>query len=421
MSLLDTLTGGKSGEASGDLEKALQAIQAVQVPTVEQMQFQLQKLVQAGILTPQKAQFYLQNPSAYQTEVIPQLGTQAQESTIGQLQADAAAGGLGAIDEAKIQDIIRELNTQEKGQRGAILQNAAARGTLTSGETLASELEAIQGDAANANQLGLGTAANAEEMRLAELTSAGSLGAGLQGQENTQANTVAGATDAINRFNAAQQQGTENFNVQNENAARAANLANEQAISSGNVEAANTHSLQQSQLPQQVYEDALAKARSEAGVYGSQADLATGQGKQNLDIWGGITNAVSPALGKAFDKVNAPPPGAGAPAASGADTAIMGASGGGEIHKYLSGGEAVADDPRERAKVAGNSPRNDKIPAMLSEGEVVLPRTVAQNPQPDKVMEFLQRMRQSKGPPPAHPHDVKSVLDALALRRASNA
>jgi hypothetical protein len=415
------LTGGHAGDAQNDLDKALAAISQVQTPTADEMKFQLQKLVSAGVLTPQKAQFYLANPSAYMTEVIPQLGTQAQESTIQQLESDAQAGGVSATEEAKMQDIIRELNTQEKGQRDAILQNAAARGTLTGGETLAAQLEGNQADVTNANQRALGSRAEAEQLALQELTTAGGMGATLQGQENTQANMKAAAVDAISKFNAAQEQGTENFNVGNENAARAANLENAQRIGDTNITAENAHELQQSQLPQEVYQDALAKAQSEAGIYGQKAGLDTSQGQQMLDIYGGITNAVSPAIGKAFDKVTAPAAapasGASTAGASGADSAIMAASEGGEIHDYLRGGLVKADKPGERAVVPGNSPRNDKIPADLSEGEVVLPRTVAQpalHGQPDKVMEFLNRMRKPRTP---HPEDVASVLHAMGRMR----
>lgn len=422
MSLLNTLTGGKSGDASDDLDKALAAIQSVQTPTIQEMQFQLQKLVSAGVLTPEKAQFYLANPSAYQSEVVPQLGTQTQENVIGQLMGDAGKGGVSDTEEAATQDVIRKLNTQEKGQRDAILQNAAARGTLTGGETMAAQLEANQGDAANANQLALGNRATAEELALQELTTAGTMGAGLQGQENTQANTVAGAVDAINKFNAAQEQGTENFNVQNENASRAANLENAQRISDTNVGNENVHELQQSQLPQEVYQDALEKAQSEAGVYGEKAGQDTGQGKQLLSIEGGIADAVSPAIGKAFDKVTAPNTAASTDASGPSTAAVMTGSDGGLVEYLARGGGVVPTDGKPT--VPGNSPKNDRIPAVLSPGEVVLPRSVAKpamQGQPDKVMEFLNRMRGPKSTTPAHPHDVKSVLDALELRRASNA
>ena len=56
MSLLDTVTGGETSAAQNDLENALQQIQNVQTPTAESMQYQLQKLVQAGTITPEQAQ-----------------------------------------------------------------------------------------------------------------------------------------------------------------------------------------------------------------------------------------------------------------------------------------------------------------------------------------------------------------------------
>ncbi len=43
-------------------------------------------------------------------------------------------------------------------------------------------------------------------------------------------------------------------------------------------------------------------------------------------------------------------------------------------HDYRHGGNVVASNPQEKATVAGNSYSNDKIPAMVSEGEVVLDR-----------------------------------------------
>lgn len=458
MSLLDTLTGGASEQANLDLEQALQAIQQVKAPSVEDMQFQIQKLVQAGVLTPAKAQFYLANPSAFQKEVIPQLGTQAQESAVGTLLSDASAGGISPAEEAATQDVIRKLNTTEKGQRDAILQNAAARGTLTGGETMAAQLEGNQTDVSSANEEALKNAATAQELALQELTSAGTMGAGLQGQENTQANTVAAATDAINKFNAAQEQGTENFNVQNENAAEAANLENLQRIGDTNVGAANVHAEKMSQLPQEVYQDALAKAQAEAGIKEAQAGQATGQGQQQLDILGGgIAAATAPFAAPYVNIVN---PAAGSTTAAGAqpNSGVMTGEKGGLV-EYLESKYGKPDAPPEekinpvpgpeispdiyvgkdgrnhattamlagaggkvpgdgRKNAPGDSPRNDRIPAMLSKDEIVLPRSVsvpAMRGNDDKVMEFLNRMRKPKMPP--HPDDVATVLHALGKVR----
>ena len=134
-----------------------------------------------------------------------------------------------------------------------------------------------------------------------------------------------------------------------------------------------------------------------AGVSENIAEQDTKQGGQEAGLIGGLIGAGGQV---------------GAGLASSPATDAVTASGGGEIERFLKGG--VVDG---RASVPGNSPKNDTVPAVLSPGEVVLPRTVAQNPQPDRVMAFLNRIRQAKQPTPAHPHDIKSVLDALALRR----
>jgi hypothetical protein len=43
-------------------------------------------------------------------------------------------------------------------------------------------------------------------------------------------------------------------------------------------------------------------------------------------------------------------------------------------HDYRAGGPVKAAAPDQKASVKGNSLKNDKIPAMLSEGEVVIDR-----------------------------------------------
>ena len=411
MSLLDTVTGGKSSEASSDLEKALQDIQGVQTPTAESMQYQLQKLVQAGVLTPDQAQTYLQSPNALASENVDQTGTQAQEQSIAEMLGAANEGGLNPNEQAQMQTIIQNLNTQEKGANDAVVQNQAARGALTGGETMAAQLEGNQAADVNANQLGLGTASNAYTQMLNELTSAGTAGANLQGQQNTQANTVASATNAINQFNAAQQQNEENMNVTNKNAAQEANLQNAQGISNQNVENENAYSQYQAQLPQEVYSDEMQKAAAEAGVSENQASNATTQGGQEAGLIGGVVGAagdVGAAYATGGASLAAKPIAQGSPQ----DTNPLNHyAEGGEIESYLNGG--VVDG---KAKVRGNSPKNDTVPAVLSPGEVVLPRTISQNPQPDKVMAFLNRIR---GPKLPHPDDTAHVLQALGRLRGA--
>lgn len=388
MGLLDLVTGGKSSDASAALNQARAAIEAIKTPTAADLQFQIQNLVQAGVFTPEQGKTFMQNPSAFLSEIIPQTGTGAQETAISDLLSAAKEGGLNPDEQAQLAQVLQTLNTSEKGANDAVVQRQAERGALTGGETLAAQLGNNQAADVTANNAGLATAAQGYNAMLQELTSAGQLGSGLQTQENTQANTVAAATDAINKFNTTQQQEEENFNVGNTNTAQAANTQNLQNIEGTNVANANQHAKDMAETNQTAYEDALQKAAAAAGVSENIATNDTTQGGQMAELIGGAVGT------------------GGEVAAAGMAPKV---AYGGEIHSYLDGGQVGGI-----AKVPGDSLKNDTVKAMLSPGEIVLPRTIAHNPDPDRVMAFLNRIRKPKSP---HPEDVKTVLDALTIGR----
>jgi hypothetical protein len=58
---------------------------------------------------------------------------------------------------------------------------------------------------------------------------------------------------------------------------------------------------------------------------------------------------------------------------------------------------------------------NDKVPAVLSPGEVVIPRTAAQSP--NLAAEFVRHLHKAPVARGIHPDDVKSVLHALHSMR----
>lgn len=66
-------------------------------------------------------------------------------------------------------------------------------------------------------------------------------------------------------------------------------------------------------------------------------------------------------------------------------------------HDYRQGGEVKASNPKQKAIKSGNSLANDKIPAMLSEQEVVLPREVTQSPNaPQAAAQFMAQVMAGK-------------------------
>ncbi len=66
---------------------------------------------------------------------------------------------------------------------------------------------------------------------------------------------------------------------------------------------------------------------------------------------------------------------------------------GGGVHDMRTGGHVAAKGPGEKAVKAGDSYANDKVKAVLSEGEIVLPRTVTQAKDPAKASaEFVRKV-----------------------------
>lgn len=67
------------------------------------------------------------------------------------------------------------------------------------------------------------------------------------------------------------------------------------------------------------------------------------------------------------------------------------------ITDYRQGGQVQAQNLSQKAVKPGNDYANDKIPAMMSEGEVVLPREVTQSPNaPQMAAHFMQQVMQGK-------------------------
>jgi len=142
-------------------------------------------------------------------------------------------------------------------------------------------------------------------------------------------------------------------------------------------------------------------AASLAGQLGSQAG-ELGLGTQQLEqqrllaeqqlrqeqqrqMEKGIATAIGTGAGAIFGSMGGP------------GGAVAGAKLGAELgSKFASGGEI-----KGRTKFKGDTRSNDTVPAMLSPGEIVLPRTVAQAPDaPEKAKDFVSAIKSKKKPTP---------------------
>lgn len=111
-------------------------------------------------------------------------------------------------------------------------------------------------------------------------------------------------------------------------------------------------------------------------------------------LFGGPGDDTSSGLPSAFDTATMYGAPGGAGGGSGAYSSqdyanLYGAPGANEVSNMASGGKVPG-----KAEVAGDSPDNDTVPALVSPGEVVLPRSKAKDP--EKAKEFIEALNKAK-------------------------
>ena len=198
-------------------------------------------------------------------------------------------------------------------------------------------------------------------------------------------------------------------------------------------------SLQQEQnLLNQISAQSATKAGLQANINTNQAGIAQSQNQMTGQVLGGLAQGAAGAAssfiggvkgGGATSKLDRPPE-----FAEGGEVAMpprprmpshleqMAAlyypqaafANGGAVHAMLSGGHVPG-----KAKVAGDSPKNDTVKALLSPGEVVIPRSVMQSEDPPEAAEAFVKavMSKKQKDPKALESEFKLALkDAMSKR-----
>lgn len=394
MGLLDAFTGGKSDSALDALKRAEAIFGAVRTPTLGELTLpELQKYVEAGIVTPEQAQAYLQESNAYNDLNIDQTGTAAQKEALNRLREISNAGERGTpMQQAQMENSLQQMRTADQGAYGAIEQAMQARGVPRALITAALENQARGQNAQQAHLDAVNSQAAAYQAALNALNSQGQVANALQGQQNAQANQVAAAANAMQQFNAQNQQQNSQFNAGQRQDANTMNTANKQQVANNNTGLANYRTEYNAKLPQQMFSNSMEKAKGQAGAAQNIGNMYQQQGQQNAGIIGGLIN-----LGTSF----IPKPAGAAPAAKAAHGGVMGPDG----RMCMDDGGMVPGD----APFFGDTEMNDVVPANLSPGEAVIPRsTVAQNPE---VVSNLLGDQESG--PQIDSQDVATLLKAL--------
>lgn len=415
-SITDVATGGSNKAARDAMKRAEAAFAGIHVPTVAELTLpQLREYVEMGIMTPQEAQAYIMERNAFEDMNIPQTGTAAQVQALNRLSAIADAGPEGTpMQQAQMANSISRMNNAVGAERGAIENAMAARGTpyaliqaALANQTVGQEGQQAHLDAVNAQAAAYQTALNA-------LSQSGSLGNALQGQQNAQANQVAAATNAMQQFNAQNQQQNAQFNAGNRQQAAGYNAANRQNVSNMNVNQQNERTRYNAALPQTVFQNAMAKANGMAGAATNTGNLYQSQGQQNAGMTAGLINF---AAGFGGGGGGGAPTGYSMPVNP--TTSRFQQSYDQGWGQYAHGG--IVEDPQYcadgaiidgEANVPGDDTANDTVPIMASPGEAVIPRSaVAQNP--EVVNSLIEGDAQV-----IDPMDVATLLKAMRAIRA---
>lgn len=400
-----------SDEGARMVRAAMNDLAQVPVPDPNSLKIQMQQLVQQGMVSPQDAEAILIQHNAYDEATGSDQARGAQLEALQGFQDQAAAGGLTDTSRASIQAVQDEISNTQRGQDQAIAQDARRRGISGSGLEMAQRLISQQGAADRAGRQGMDVAALAEQAKVEALKNAAETGGQIEAQTFGEQAQKAAAANQIAQYNATNQQQVTLQNIAAQNAAQAANLAEKQRITDTNTQMENANRVRNADLIQQNYQNKLDKAKGIFGAATGTANVVNSTDAANRqykgDLVGGLLNTVS--------NYGASGGFSGSTKKPATDTSsnsfltneaeqrkrVLGYAHGGRVKCYDQGGRVPGE-----AEYPGDDERNDDVLAKLSPGELVVPRTQA-----DEVDSFLNDVPRTAQKPSVDA--IKVMLQAL--------
>jgi len=296
--------GGILGNKKADdkytplVKDAIAKLQGIKVPSVEEQKVQLQNYVLQGLLTPEQYEAALQDLNAYDEINLNPEYRQAQEDSLSKIKDTIEAGGLDAIDRAKIMGINDQVNASEASRLKAIQDNARTRGISGSGIEMGAALRGDQEARNTAYKQGMGTAALAAERRMQAIKDQATLGNTLESTQYKQESDRAAAANAMAAANQSAKNVAEQWNAQTRQNTNVGNLDAKQAVANANTKNENDTRLRNSGLLQSEFDNKVKQATAALGPTQDMAKMA--QGKANADTAG--DNALFNNLGGVFGK-----------------------------------------------------------------------------------------------------------------------
>ena len=349
-----------------------------------------EQLKAQGILTPElEKQIQLGESQVSQIQEDPSLKAAQMEALQG-IQARGKVG-LTPEDRARLNEIRQQTAGDTEAKRQQIMQTMQARGQGGSGAELMAQLQSAQGGSNQEANQGLQLGGLSSQNALNALAQSGQLGGQIRGQDFGIAQQKAAAADAVSQFNAQNQVSQQARNVASANQAQQANLTNAQRIADANTSQANAEKYRQAMAPTAMWQQrasllspAASANNAMAGQYANMAQQQEGAGLRQL---GGLvqTGASIYSMANGMPVSSQKNPG---------DTTAKAAHGG-----------IVTGQP----KVQGDSEANDQVRAMLSPGEVVIPRSIVEHEDaPVKAAKFIEAIKKKH-----EGRKIENLTDAL--------
>lgn len=281
----------------------------------------------------------------YELEALRQLEEQSQK-------------GFTARDEADMARVEQQANRANRGRQGAIQQNMQSRGLAGSGLDFVMQQQAAQDSAEMEALAGLEKNAQMAERKQSAAERLGSLGSQLQGRDFNQAAAKAQAADEIARFNTANSIQRQQANNQTVNQQATQNWGRTNNTNDRNTAA--QYDYRQDRLG--VKQDGASTALEKSNQDWNRAQLKK---QQKAAKKSGVGSAVGGIAGGIVGAYFGGPAGAGAGYSAGS---ALGSN-------FAKGGRVPGPE-----LFPGDSEMNDIFDAQLSPGEVVVPKTIAQDP-----------------------------------------
>lgn len=291
-----------SAKAAKNAQKnALAQFSGVDVPDVADQQIFNDLLTNAGTMDPALQQALQLGPSAMEgISTDPRL-KQAQMQALQQLSGISETG-MSPADQASFELARRGAAQENQAMQGQILQNMQARGQGGSGAELISRLTGAQKSADSMQAAQLEQAKQQQAARMQALNQVGALSGQMQNQDFNQSSQIAQAKDLISKYNAQNQQNTNNSNVAAQNAAQLQNLQNQQALNNQNTGLRNQQQQYNKNLVQQNFNNQMAKAGGMAGQYNGIAQTNNQQAANTAAMYGQIGQGVGTAAASYFNQ-----------------------------------------------------------------------------------------------------------------------